>query len=149
MLLKCKPSYFEDFVNEGTYSTPVSNLSGLMTGLWKWPDSRQSFRHWELHSAAPCDWDIRFYDRNVNPDGDWWTCVILLPCWFRSLTSTPDSKSCAIGKKGSRRSLSNVTSRCPRLWGALPGIGWEITVPQFLEALAEGKAKGSSRYREA
>jgi len=42
-------------------------------------------------TPMPKDWDIRFYDRNVNPetDGDWEWCDILSLCWFRSLTSTP------------------------------------------------------------
>jgi len=122
-----------------------SNLSGLMTGLWKWPDSRQSF-HWELlQSSTPAkDWDIRFLmtmsilRQMVIGSGVTW--LFSLPCWFRSLTSTPDSKSCAIGQEGSGGPYPTSLPQDALASGAHYLVLDEgDNCPQFLEALAEGK----------
>jgi len=62
------------------------NLSGLMTGLWK--RTKAVIPPLGIITALlPKDWDIRFYDRNVNPRqmviGSGVTWLFSLR-WFRS-----------------------------------------------------------------
>jgi len=70
MLLKCKPSYFEDFVNEGTL-TLVSQSFWSYDWFMEMAGLKAVIPPLGIITVAallPKDWDIRFYDRNVNPD---------------------------------------------------------------------------------
>lgn len=107
-------------------------------------------------ALLPQDWEIRFYDRNVNPetDGDWeWCDMVILSAM---LVQKPDfhaliQKAVRLGKKvvvGGPYPTSVPQDALSSGAHYLVLDEGEITVPQFLEALAQGKGQGIFRATE-
>lgn len=107
-------------------------------------------------ALLPKDWEIRFYDRNVNleTDGDWeWCDMVILSAM---LVQKPDfhaliQKAVRFGKKvvvGGPYPTSVPQDALASGAHYLVLDEGEITVPQFLEALAQGQGQGIFRTTE-
>jgi len=107
-------------------------------------------------ALLPKDWQIRFYDRNVNPetDDDWeWCDVVILSAM---LVQKPDfhaliQKAVRLGKKvavGGPYPTSVPQDALASGAHYLVLDEGEITVPQFLEALAQAQGQGIFRATE-
>lgn len=107
-------------------------------------------------ALLPEDWEIRFYDRNVKPetDGDWEWCDIVIVSAM--LVQKPDfhaliQKAVRLGKKvavGGPYPTSVPQDALASGAHYLVLDEGEITVPQFLEALAQGQEQGIFRTAE-
>lgn len=107
-------------------------------------------------SLLPQDWEIRFYDRNVNAetDSDWeWCDIVILSAM---LVQKPDfhaliKKAVHLGKKvavGGPYPTSVPQDALASGAHYLVLDEGEITISQFLEALAQGQDKGIFRTPE-
>lgn len=107
-------------------------------------------------ALLPKDWEIRFYDRNVNPEteADWeWADLVILSAM---LVQMPDfhaliKKGVRLGKKvavGGPYPTSVPQDALDSGAHYLILDEGEMTVPQFLEALTQGKAQGIFRSIE-
>ncbi|MEP0913114.1 B12-binding domain-containing radical SAM protein [Leptolyngbya sp. GB1-A1] len=107
-------------------------------------------------ALLPEDWEIRFYDRNVKPetDDDWEWCEIVI--LSAMLVQKPDfhaliQKAVRLGKKvavGGPYPTSVPQDALASGAHYLILDEGEITVPQFLEALAQGRDQGIFRTTE-
>lgn len=104
-------------------------------------------------ALLPKDWEIRFFDRNVNPetDDDWqWCDMVILSAM---LVQKPDfhaliQKAVRLGKKvvvGGPYPTSIPQDALASGAHYLVLDEGELTIPQFLEALAQGKDQGIFR----
>lgn len=107
-------------------------------------------------AMLPKDWEIRFYDRNVNPetDGDWqWCDLVILSAM---LVQKPDfhaliQKAVRLGKKvavGGPYPTSVPQDALASGADYLVLDEGELTIPQFLEALSQGQEQGVFRANE-
>jgi radical SAM superfamily enzyme YgiQ (UPF0313 family) len=107
-------------------------------------------------ALLPEDWEIRFYDRNVTPEtnADWeWCDLIILSAMIVQCPDFLDliSKGVQLGKKvavGGPLPTSQPEYALERGAHYLILDEGEITIPLFLQALAEGKPKGIFRADE-
>lgn len=107
-------------------------------------------------ALLPKDWEIRFYDRNVSleTEADWEWCELVI--LSAMLAQKPDfhaliKKAVQLGKKvavgGSYpTSVPQDALDCGAHYLILDE--GEMTVPQFIEAIAQGKAQGIFRSIE-
>ncbi|MBW4591597.1 MAG: B12-binding domain-containing radical SAM protein [Brasilonema angustatum HA4187-MV1] len=106
-----------------------------------------------IAALLPKDWEIRFFDRNVNPetDDDWqWCDMVILSAM---LVQKPDfhaliQKAVRLGKKvvvGGPYPTSIPQDSLASGAHYLVLDEGELTIPQFLEALAQGKDQGIFR----
>ncbi|HEY9727655.1 MAG TPA: B12-binding domain-containing radical SAM protein [Chroococcales cyanobacterium] len=107
-------------------------------------------------ALLPKDWEIRFYDRNVNleTEADWeWCDLVILSAM---LVQKPDfhtliQKAVRLGKKvavGGPYPTSVPQDALASGAHYLILDEGEMTLPQFLEALAQGKTQGTFRSLE-
>jgi radical SAM superfamily enzyme YgiQ (UPF0313 family) len=107
-------------------------------------------------ALLPKDWEVRFYDRNVNleTDADWeWCDLVILSAM---LVQKPDfhtliQKAVRLGKKvavGGPYPTSVPQDALDSGAHYLILDEGEMTIPQFLEALAQGKTQGIFRSLE-
>ncbi|GAC1494664.1 MAG: B12-binding domain-containing radical SAM protein [Chamaesiphon sp.] len=107
-------------------------------------------------ALLPKDWEIRFYDRNVTPetDADWeWCDIVILSSM---LVQKPDfhnliGKAVQLGKKvavGGPYPTSVPQDALASGAHYLILDEGELTIPQFLEAIAQGEAQGVFRSPE-
>jgi len=107
-------------------------------------------------ALLPKDWEIRFYDRNVNleAESDWeWCDLVILSAM---LVQKPDfhaliQKAVQLGKKvavGGPYPTSVPQDALASGAHYLVLDEGELTVPQFLEAIAQGKPQGIFRAAE-
>jgi len=107
-------------------------------------------------ALLPQDWEIRFYDRNVNPETaeDWeWCDLVILSAM---LVQKPDfhsliQKAVQLGKKvavGGPYPTSVPQDALDSGAQYLVLDEGELTVPQFLDAIAQGKSQGIFRTTE-
>ena len=107
-------------------------------------------------SLLPADWEIRFHDRNVNEetDADWeWCDIVILSAM---LAQKPDflaqiQKAVQLGKKVAvggpyPTSIPEAALNAGAHYMILDE--GELTVPQFLEAIAKGEGQGIFRTAE-
>jgi radical SAM superfamily enzyme YgiQ (UPF0313 family) len=107
-------------------------------------------------SLLPADWEVRFYDRNVNPESesDWeWCDLVILSAMlvqqddFHQLIR----KAVDIGKKvavGGPYPTSMPEHALDSGADYLVLDEGEITVPQFIQAIMEGQEQGTFRAVE-
>jgi radical SAM superfamily enzyme YgiQ (UPF0313 family) len=107
-------------------------------------------------ALLPADWEIRFYDRNVNQetDADWQWCEIVI--LSAMLAQKQDflaliQKAVQLGKKVAvggpyPTSVPEVALQAGANYLILDE--GEITVPQFLEAIAQNQEQGIFRALE-
>lgn len=109
-----------------------------------------------IASLLPKDWEIRFFDRNVKPEteADWeWCDLVILSAM---LVQMPDfhsliKKAVSLGKKvavGGPYPTSVPQDALDSGADYLILDEGEMTIPQFLEAIAEGKQQGIFRSIE-
>lgn len=107
-------------------------------------------------ALLPQEWEIRFYDRNVNPETaeDWkWCDLVILSAM---LVQKPDfhsliQKAVQLGKKvavGGPYPTSVPQDALDSGAHYLVLDEGELTVPQFLDAIAQGKSQGIFRTTE-
>ncbi|AFY72427.1 Fe-S oxidoreductase [Synechococcus sp. PCC 7502] len=104
-------------------------------------------------ALLPKDWEIRFYDRNVVPetDADWqWCDLVILSAMLvqKSDFHTLIQKALRLGKKvavGGAYPTSVPQDALDTGADYLVLDEGEVTVPLFLEAIAEGKGNGIFR----
>lgn len=107
-------------------------------------------------ALLPTNWEIRFYDRNVNPErgDDWeWCDIIILSAMLaqRQDFLAQIQKAVGLGKKvavGGPYPTSMPEAALQAGANYLILDEGEITVPQFLEAIARGEEKGIFRALE-
>ncbi len=107
-------------------------------------------------SLLPKDWEIRFYDRNVNEetDSDWeWCDIVILSAMLvqRGDFHHLIRKAVHLGKKvavGGPYPTSVPDDALASGADYLILDEGEMTIPQFLEAIAQGQEKGVFRSTE-
>lgn len=107
-------------------------------------------------SLLPEDWEIRFYDRNVNEetDADWeWCDIVILSAMLAQKQDflAQIKKAVKLGKKVAIGGPYPTSVPEPALNAGAHYLildEGEITVPQFLEAIAKGEGNGIFRAAE-
>ncbi len=107
-------------------------------------------------ALLPTEWEIRFYDRNVNPesDADWeWCDIVILSAMLAQKQDflTQIKKAVGLGKKvavGGPFPTSVPEAALEAGANYLILDEGEITIPQFLEAIARGEKEGIFRATE-
>ncbi len=107
-------------------------------------------------SLLPADWEIRFYDRNVNQetDADWqWCDIVILSAMLAQKQDflAQIQKAVQLGKKVAVGGPYPTSVPEPALNAGAHYLildEGEMTVPQFLEAIAQGQPQGIFRSVE-